>query len=317
MERIGGNVPESPNVSVVIAAWNAAATIENAISSALAQTGVSVEVIVVDDASPDDTAARVEAIIDPRLRLVRLAANRGPGGARNAGFAEAQGNWIAVLDSDDTMAPDRLTRMINRARQSGADVVIDNLEVRREAKAEPMFPAATMANPAPLVLPEFILSNVIFQSEFNLGYSKPLFSRKFVEAHGIAYDEGMSIGEDYLFLADCLASGAVCAREPSAGYHYYIRPGSISRKLVPAELEKIAAGDRRFLARHHLTGSAALAQHKRQRAMERATAFLHLVDAIKVRDIGKSLSILGADPSAARLLWMPVAARFRRLLGQT
>lgn len=67
----------NPDVSFVIAAFKAADTITRAIDSALAQEDVSVEVIVVDDASQDNTAAVVEAIADPRIRLIRLPANRG------------------------------------------------------------------------------------------------------------------------------------------------------------------------------------------------------------------------------------------------
>ena len=113
------------DVSIVIAAWNAQDFILTAINSALAQKGVSVEVLVVDDASSDSTCAVVESVKDLRVKLLRSEKNGGPGAARNIGFAAAQGKWIAVLDSDDAMHKSRLTNMLNAASET-ADVLIDN-----------------------------------------------------------------------------------------------------------------------------------------------------------------------------------------------
>jgi glycosyltransferase involved in cell wall biosynthesis len=94
--------PASPLVSVIIAAFNAAAHIEETCRSALSQTHTALEVIVVDDGSTDDTAAIVERIArtDPRVRLFRQV-NRGVAAARNAAIAEAKGEFIAPLDADD------------------------------------------------------------------------------------------------------------------------------------------------------------------------------------------------------------------------
>ena len=63
------------------------------------------------------------------VRVVALEKNRGPGGARNAGFEAARGRWIAVLDSDDTVYPDRIARMISARRKADAQIVVDNLDV--------------------------------------------------------------------------------------------------------------------------------------------------------------------------------------------
>ena len=76
------------------------------------------------------TASRIvdEAIADdPRIRLVRSAQNSGPAAARNKALALARGDWIAVMDSDDLMHPDRLKRLIAAAERDGADIVADDL----------------------------------------------------------------------------------------------------------------------------------------------------------------------------------------------
>ncbi len=99
-----------PRVSVVIPAFNALGTIDRAVRSALAQTFPPHEVIVVDDGSPDDTAAHI-AQHYPSVRLLRKE-NAGPGIARNAGAAIATGEWLAFLDADDAWLPGKLERQV-------------------------------------------------------------------------------------------------------------------------------------------------------------------------------------------------------------
>ena len=157
------------DVSIVIAAWNAEGFIARAIDSALAQTRPAIEVIVVDDASTDGTAAVADCYADVRVRTLRQSRNGGPSAARNAGFAGARGRWIAVLDADDTMAGDRLARMIARGEAMDAAVVVDNLDVVRDgAPAETMFPAASFSARDRLDLASLILSNRFFRSAFSL-----------------------------------------------------------------------------------------------------------------------------------------------------
>src|SRR5690606_33427368 len=111
---------------------NAEDTISGAIESALAQRGVSVEVIVVDDCSSDRTVEIAARFPRHLVRVVELEENRGPGGARNAGLDVASGRWVAVLDSDDAVHPDRLARMLRRAEAAGAQIAVDNLEIVRD-----------------------------------------------------------------------------------------------------------------------------------------------------------------------------------------
>lgn len=100
----------TPTFSVIMPAYNAAATIDDAIASVQAQTRADWELIVIDDASQDAThacvAARADA--DPRLRLLTREHNGGAGRARNAGIKAARGRYIAFLDSDDQWYPHKL-----------------------------------------------------------------------------------------------------------------------------------------------------------------------------------------------------------------
>jgi glycosyltransferase involved in cell wall biosynthesis len=117
--------PNEPLVSIVIAAFNAEATIEETCRAALAQTYASIEVLVVDDGSTDATAAMVLALADrdPRLRLIRQH-NRGVAAARNAGIAAARGELLAPLDADDLWAPGKIAAQVSRLAQAGADTAL-------------------------------------------------------------------------------------------------------------------------------------------------------------------------------------------------
>ena len=104
-----------PKVSVVIPAYRAEATIERAIAGIAAQTFTDLEVIVVDDASPDATAERArDALRAAGLRhtVVQLGHNAGPSTARNTGVGLARGEYVAFQDADDSWMPDKLARQV-------------------------------------------------------------------------------------------------------------------------------------------------------------------------------------------------------------
>ena len=98
----------NPILSVVIPTWNRAAIVCEAVASALKQRVGEVEVIVVDDASTDETIALLNRTFGPQIRVLRLEERRGPGAARNAGAELAQGEFVAFLDSDDVWLPEKL-----------------------------------------------------------------------------------------------------------------------------------------------------------------------------------------------------------------
>lgn len=95
-------------MSVIIPTRNRASLVVDAVSSALNQEGVNVEVIVVDDGSVDDTPAVLSAIADARVTVIRRSSDHGEPNARNAGVAAASHEWIAFLDDDDRWASAKL-----------------------------------------------------------------------------------------------------------------------------------------------------------------------------------------------------------------
>jgi glycosyltransferase involved in cell wall biosynthesis len=111
-----------PLATLIVPAFNVAATIEETLQSLLGQTYQNLELIIVDDGSTDDTAAVVSRFSDPRIQMIHQA-NRGLAGARNTGIALARGTYIAFCDADDLWLPEKLERHISHL-ESRPDVGI-------------------------------------------------------------------------------------------------------------------------------------------------------------------------------------------------
>ena len=110
-------------VSVIVPAYNAAATIGETLRSALAQTYPQLEVLVVDDGSTDATADIVRSFVarDPRVRLLQQA-NAGVAAARNLAIAQSRGAYVAPLDADDLWHPQKIALQLEALRRGGPRV---------------------------------------------------------------------------------------------------------------------------------------------------------------------------------------------------
>lgn len=113
-----------PLVSIVTPAYRAARFLPATLASVEAQGEPDWELLVVDDASPDETAeiAAAAAAREPRIRLLRQPENRGPAAARNRALAAARGRYVAFLDADDLWLPQKLERQIAFMRATDAAI---------------------------------------------------------------------------------------------------------------------------------------------------------------------------------------------------
>lgn len=310
----------TPVVSVVIAAHEAEGFIGRAVRSALAQTLGDIEVIVVDDASQDATigAAVAAAEGDARLMTVRLGKNGGPSAARNAGFALAAGKWIAVLDADDAMAPERLDALVRVANDDGADMVADALvvvEEGREDEAGTEFRCSGL--PAPITLASFARDNRMYRISGGSGYLKPMFRREFLRANGLSYDATLRVAEDWTLAAEALARGARYVLSERPLYRYTMRQSSISARLSCDKLEKMIASADAFLERHRarLDADTLKALGERRTSLENALAFQLFLDRMKAGKPFGAAAAIAKRPGAAPLLRMPIEARLKGTRG--
>jgi glycosyltransferase involved in cell wall biosynthesis len=128
-------------VSVIVPTYNRAHTIRRCLDSALGQTISPDEVIVVDDASTDDTTSVVKSISDERLRLITMPSHKGAQAARNVGIKNAKGDHIAFLDSDDEWLPEKLEWQIKETARMKKPCVVHGAGwiFREQEKSREMF----------------------------------------------------------------------------------------------------------------------------------------------------------------------------------
>ncbi|MFI5670170.1 CDP-glycerol glycerophosphotransferase family protein [Streptomyces sp. NPDC051704] len=115
-----------PRFSVIVPAYKVQAYLQESLDSVLSQSFTDLELIAVDDASPDACGSIIDeyAARDPRVTAVHLAHNLGLGPARNAGLARATGDYLLFLDGDDTLAPGALQAITDRLKDTGSPDVL-------------------------------------------------------------------------------------------------------------------------------------------------------------------------------------------------
>ncbi|WP_431986991.1 bifunctional glycosyltransferase/CDP-glycerol:glycerophosphate glycerophosphotransferase [Streptomyces griseoflavus] len=116
-----------PRFSVIVPAYQVQAYLHECLESVLSQSYPDLELIAVDDCSPDACGAVIDefAARDPRVRVVHLPENTGLGRARNAGIERATGDYLLFLDGDDTLTPDALLALADRLKETGdPDVLV-------------------------------------------------------------------------------------------------------------------------------------------------------------------------------------------------
>lgn len=111
--------PAATLVSALIPTRDRAGLVLRAVASALGQTHGNMEVVVVDDASTDDTLTVLAAVDDPRLRVIRRETPGGVSAARNTGLAAVRGAYVALLDSDDVWLPRKIATQLAFMQASG------------------------------------------------------------------------------------------------------------------------------------------------------------------------------------------------------
>lgn len=208
-----------PSVSVIIPVYNGAAEVRRAIDSALAQKNCTVEVIVLNDGSHDETDS-VLAEYGDRIRAVNQQ-NCGLSKTRNNGIALATGEWVAFLDHDDYWQPEKLSLQLEAARRTGFDVVYTNAgnfgDVARvaELRSEPQGMAEGDLL-EPLLLDNFIV------------VSSVMIRRSVIQEMG-GFDTSLPSVEDWDLWLKLSALGVrfAAVREPVTMYQW--RPGSMSK----------------------------------------------------------------------------------------
>ncbi|MCA1414678.1 glycosyltransferase family 2 protein [Bradyrhizobium sp. NBAIM20] len=229
-------------ISVIVPAFNADSTIRETVKSALDQTYRNIEVIIVDDGSTDDTKAIAAELIknDGRVRYIHQQ-NGGVASARNRGIAEAKGDFVATLDSDDLWYPTKLERQMERFASRGSNTA---LVYAWCCWIDPSGVITGAAPPCRLegkILPQMCLGNVVISASNALIRREAVIAAEgFDETLRARGAQGCEDWKLYLQIADMHEIGMV----PEYLIGYRISAGSMSddfsqmmrsRRLVEAE----------------------------------------------------------------------------------
>lgn len=180
-------IKDAPLVSVIIPTYNDQRHIERSIKSVLTQRDVNVEIIVINDASGDNTSKLLKPYVENNLiTVIEHSKRKNLGGSRNAGMHAAKGEYIFFLDSDDWIQEEALSKLFTIAQKLGVDVVAGGSQrILPNYKKEPFFAVeidTLGGTPALQANSEYKIANVAWGK---------LFRKKFLTTNKISFTEGI------------------------------------------------------------------------------------------------------------------------------
>lgn len=224
-------------VSVIMPVFNSAAFLPETIQNIAAQTHPSIELIAVNDGSSDDTAAVLDdaARRHAFVRPVHCEINGGAYKARNIGLSHATGEFVAFIDADDHLDPQRFETLIAHLTAHDLDMVCDNLEIYDKAAARTTGNLVDFGgrDRAILDMPTFCLMGKPTH-HFNIGLIKPVFRRSFIEEKRLRFSEISRSNADFSFVVTALALGARAEMIARPLYRYTAPVGPASGRKSTA-----------------------------------------------------------------------------------
>ncbi len=288
----------NPIVSVIMANYNAADYVEAALKSVLAQSVSQIEILLSDDASTDTSVAVAHrvAATDGRLQIITSDTNAGPAAARNRAFDAATGDWIAIVDSDDIVHPQRFALMLDAAQNLQTDAVADDLTYFMDSTVQP---GGTLLGKTRPTAPEQLTAKTFVSSAPDapqLGYLKPMIQRTALD--NLRYREDIRIGEDHDFYMRFLLNGGRMHLLPESYYLYRRHAQSLSYRMHPDDVSAMIAVQDDLLTSYPDLPADLLADFAARRAaLQEPLAFETLVQHIKNRRFGSALQDVVRKPA--------------------
>lgn len=209
-------------VSIIMPSWNTARWIAESIQSVIDQTYKNWELLIVDDCSTDNTNEVVASFKDGRIKYFKNEVNSGAALTRNRAIREAQGEWIAFLDSDDLWNPDKLEKMIAFMVKNNCSFAYHNYE-KIDEDSKPINIYVT----GPKVVTK--------RKMYHYGYPGCLTFMYSAKVHGLVQIKDIKKNNDYaILLVLCKKANCYLLQENLAKYR--IRKKSISHDKLSKKL---------------------------------------------------------------------------------
>ena len=231
---------EGPLVSIIVPIYNAKDHIARCVESIRKQTYQNLEIILLNDGSQDVSLQVCEmfARVDDRIVVIDKA-NSGVAATRNLGLRQAKGKYLQFVDADDTIQPYATELMVQRAEESGADLVIAHYNRIRPPKPRPGEEEAEIARPVKVQTFGFLLEGPMTKEEFAAGLMQEpasfyygvmwnkLYRADLVRAHeDVECAEDLDWSEDLYFNLSYIRYAERFYALSTPVYNYYNTPGS-------------------------------------------------------------------------------------------
>jgi len=213
----------SGSVTVIIPCFDAEATLATTIESVLAQDGVELGIIIIDDGSTDNSLAVARAF-KPALQIV-TGPNRGASAARNRGIGETTGEWVVFLDSDDLLLPGTLRARLNTAEMTDADVVVCDWQELTDTDDGPVDGPVRSVDRVAIEAD----AEIACATDFWATTAALMYRRSLVEKIG-GFRADLPIIQDARLLFDAAHHGARFAYSQHVGARYRVSQRSLSRR---------------------------------------------------------------------------------------
>lgn len=256
------------DISVIIPAFNAAASIGGLVRALLSETAFRIEVIVVDDGSTDETWGILSAITDERLILIHQE-NQGVYAARNAALAVHGGEWVVFLDADDQIADGFLQERLQAVREARADVGVFN-GCRADSTGHQRSPVHHKQPYGQSLTGQQWIRHCVKQREWP-HYLWLQFTRSvYIREHGLRFQEGKS-HKDILWTIHLAAGNGRFYFADRQDYTYISNPASITHRQDYYDIRATSYID-------VIADILALSEQQQQRATRRALVRHALVE---------------------------------------
>lgn len=235
-----------PQISVIVPVYRAEAFLRKCTESILSQTVSDIELLLIEDGSPDQSGALCDKIAteDARVRVFHKE-NGGVSSARNLGMQEARGDYLAFADSDDWLPPDALSVLYNALQAAGADTAGGahmRMEINGHGEKEPAALPAGVYEPAEIrtgILNRLVGERMGKPDEVLNGFVwRFLFSKAVVQENAITFDGAYL--EDELFLMAYFCHAKRLAMVEESVYYYLQNPQSVTRRYLADYMQTFA-----------------------------------------------------------------------------
>lgn len=232
-------------ISVIIPVYNVEKYIRKCLDSVVNQTYKNLEIIIVDDGSPDKCGSIIDeyADNDKRIKVIHKA-NGGLSAARNDALRIATGDWIAFVDSDDWCETDMYEKVICKAEEENADIVIFNPFRNYTDREEILqaFPYEFVTEDRDFIhglqLSALTKHLTPLSTKWSQGFPwDKLFKRSLIYDNNLIFDEGVKANEDVIFDIRAFQFAKKIAYVNETLYHYRDNPNSIGTKYSPDRFE--------------------------------------------------------------------------------